>query len=238
MPSTSTAGPRRLAVARSTPAAPDELELPEDVIASPRSSSRRPPVAPGEAGNEDTVHGPCDHHVVADRRELAAASRSAPARTRPPAVRGWRAGPPPIRADPSTPAGASRAARPARRPFTRLPDVRRFEGIGLGRRHARPRRAARADAARVEPELSRALEAAGAAPIPITVVPVAELAREPGPAAKLKLIRNLRGLTPLSGGGGARRRRGGRARRRVRGRTAAQSGGDRPACPPRRSPGG
>jgi hypothetical protein len=41
----------------------------------------------------------------------------------------------------------------------------------------------------VAPEISRALHDAGAAPIPITVVPVTELEREPGPAAKLKLIR-------------------------------------------------
>jgi hypothetical protein len=38
-------------------------------------------------------------------------------------------------------------------------------------------------------ELARALRDAGAAPIPITVVEAAELEREPGPAAKLKLIR-------------------------------------------------
>ena len=97
-------------------------------------------------------------------------------------------------------------------PFTRLPDVRQFQidwdgetllaRVVLRGRRTPPGR----------PELSRALHDAGAAPIPITVVPVAELEREPGPAAKLKLIRNLKGQTPLGGGDVARRRRGGRAR--------------------------
>jgi phenylacetate-coenzyme A ligase PaaK-like adenylate-forming protein len=77
-------------------------------------------------------------------------------------------------------------------PFARLPEVRQFQ-LDWDGAHLLARVVLRdaGDAARVEPELTRALDAAGAAPIPITVVPVAELEREPGPAAKLKLIRNL-----------------------------------------------
>ena len=77
-------------------------------------------------------------------------------------------------------------------PFARLPEVRQFQIVhDPGRLEVRVVLDPAAPAGtldRVRAAVAGALEAAGALPPEIAVTPVAELEREPGPAAKLKLI--------------------------------------------------
>jgi phenylacetate-coenzyme A ligase PaaK-like adenylate-forming protein len=76
-------------------------------------------------------------------------------------------------------------------PFARLPEVRQFQIDWDGQRLlARVVLRPGEGPQRVEPELASALRDAGAAPVPITVVPVEALERELGDAGKLKLIRS------------------------------------------------
>lgn len=77
-------------------------------------------------------------------------------------------------------------------PFAHLPDVRQFQLDWDGERLlARVVLRPDGSAEPVAGELAAALRGAGAAPIPIEVVHVRALEREPGPAGKLKLIRCL-----------------------------------------------
>jgi phenylacetate-coenzyme A ligase PaaK-like adenylate-forming protein len=80
-------------------------------------------------------------------------------------------------------------------PFAQLPDVRQFQIVWDGERmtvRIVPRPTAAADTSgRVRAALVAALADAGAAPIPLEIVTaVTGLERQPGPAAKLKLIVN------------------------------------------------
>jgi putative adenylate-forming enzyme len=84
-----------------------------------------------------------------------------------------------------------------RSPFSTLLDVRAYQIVHEPealRVRIVPSRSAPADvAARVRADLARELEAAGAAPTVIRVEPVAEIEREPGHAAKVKLVVSARG---------------------------------------------
>ena len=77
-------------------------------------------------------------------------------------------------------------------PFAGLPQVRQFQIVhdpgGLEVRLVLDQRAPRETPAIVRAAVLRVLEEAGAVPPAIVVTPVAELEREPGAAAKLKLI--------------------------------------------------
>jgi phenylacetate-CoA ligase len=77
-------------------------------------------------------------------------------------------------------------------PFAGLPHVHQFQIVHEpGRLEVRlvlDPRAAQQTPAIVREAVQRVLEEAGAEPTPVTVTPVAELEREPGPAAKLKLV--------------------------------------------------
>jgi hypothetical protein len=77
-------------------------------------------------------------------------------------------------------------------PFAGLPQVRQFQIVhdpgGLEVRLVLDPRAARETPAIVRAAVLRVLEEAGAVPPAIVVTPVEQLEREPGAAAKLKLI--------------------------------------------------
>ena len=92
-------------------------------------------------------------------------------------------------------AGGEVAVHPyrLRAPFTALGDVRQYQ-IVQHERHLQVRivlqaAAGRDTAARVHAALVESLEAAGAVPPPIEVVPVEAIERESGHAAKLKLVK-------------------------------------------------
>jgi phenylacetate-coenzyme A ligase PaaK-like adenylate-forming protein len=184
-----------LVVAGSVPATPDVLEIPEDMVVVEVVDADNRPVAPGEPGEKVLLTNlanftlPLIRYELTDRVTVGAGPnptgrpyawlRAIEGRTndtlRIPALAGGRVDVLPYRLG---------------EPFARLPEVRQFQidwdGVRLLTRVVlRPGEGP----GRVEGELARALRGAGAAPVPITVVPVAELEREPGPAAKLKLIR-------------------------------------------------
>ena len=171
------------------------LEIPDDVLVVEVVDADNRPVAPGEVGEKVLITNlanftlPLIRYELADRVTLGAGPNptgrpyswlsAIEGRTndtlRLPALAGGRVDVLPYRLG---------------EPFTRLPDVRQFQIDWDGETLlARVVLRAGGTADPVAGELSRALHDAGAAPIPITVVPVAELQREPGPAAKLKLIR-------------------------------------------------
>jgi phenylacetate-coenzyme A ligase PaaK-like adenylate-forming protein len=185
-----------LLVANSTPAAPDVLEIPDDVLVVEVVDADNRPVAPGEVGEKVLITNlanftlPLIRYELADRVTLGTGPNptgrpyswlsAIEGRTndtlRLPALAGGRVDVLPYRFG---------------EPFARLPDVRQFQLDWDGETLlARVVLRAGGTTDPVAGELSRALHDAGAAPIPITVVPVAELQREPGPAAKLKLIRS------------------------------------------------
>ena len=185
-----------LLVANSTPASPDVLEIPDDMVLVEVVDADNRPVAPGEVGEKVLLTNlanftlPLIRYELADRVTLGAG----PNPTGRPyswltAIEGRSNDT--LRLPALT--GGIVDVLPYRlgEPFTRLPDVRQFQidwdGQAMLARVV-VRSGGTADA--VARELSRALHDAGASPIPITVVPVAELEREPGPAAKLKLIRS------------------------------------------------
>ncbi len=186
-----------LCVAASIPESSEVLELTDDLLVVEVVDADDRPVAPGELGEKILVTNlanftlPLIRYELTDRVThgvgpnptgrpfgwLSAIEGRTNDTLRLPALAGGRVEVLPYRLG---------------EPFTRLPDVRRFQidwdgETLLARVVLRP--GGTTDP--VAGELSRALHDAGAAPIPITVVPVAELEREPGPAAKLKLIRNL-----------------------------------------------
>jgi phenylacetate-coenzyme A ligase PaaK-like adenylate-forming protein len=191
-----------LLVAGTTPAAPDVLEIPEDMIVLEVVDADNRPVAPGETGEKILLTNlanftlPLIRYELTDRVTLGAGPNPT---GRPYAWLSAIEGRTNDTLRMPARAGGSVEVLPYRlgEPFARLPEVRQFQ-LDWDGAHLLARVVLRdaEDAARVEPELTRALDAAGAAPIPITVLPVAELEREPGPAAKLKLIRNLQGQTP------------------------------------------
>lgn len=79
-------------------------------------------------------------------------------------------------------------------PFAELPEARQFQVVWDGER-LEVRVALRPDAPADTPErvraaVTEALEAAGATPPPIRIAPVTEPEREPGHAAKVKLIKS------------------------------------------------
>jgi phenylacetate-CoA ligase len=96
------------------------------------------------------------------------------------------------------PDGPTVAVNPFRlcAPFAHVPDVRQYqivEEVGGLRVRVVLRRGAPSDTAeRVRAALVAELESAGAVPPAVEVLPVAELEREPGHAAKFKLVKALR----------------------------------------------
>jgi phenylacetate-coenzyme A ligase PaaK-like adenylate-forming protein len=184
-----------LCVAASVPDASQVLELTDDLLVVEVVDADNRPVAPGETGEKVLLTNlanftlPLIRYELTDRVTLGAGPN--------PTGRpyGWLSAIEGRSNDtlrlPAR-AGGHVDVLPYRlgEPFARLPDVRQFQidwdGGTLCARVVL-REDGTADA--VAGELARALRDAGAAPIPITVVPVTELEREPGPAAKLKLIR-------------------------------------------------
>jgi phenylacetate-coenzyme A ligase PaaK-like adenylate-forming protein len=185
-----------LLVANSTPVTPDVLEIPDDMLVVEVVDADDRPVAPGEVGEKVLVTNlanftlPLIRYELADRVTLGAGPNptgrpwtwlsAIEGRTNDtlclPSLTGGRVDVLPYRLG---------------EPFARLPDVRQFQIDWDGRTLlARVVLRAGGTADPVAGELARTLHDAGAAPIPITVVPVSELQREPGPAAKLKLIRS------------------------------------------------
>jgi hypothetical protein len=75
-------------------------------------------------------------------------------------------------------------------PFARMPAVRQFQIVWDGALMEVRIVAPPEVAGRVRTEVAEALAAAGAVPPPIEVRVVDALEREPGPAAKLKLVRS------------------------------------------------
>jgi phenylacetate-coenzyme A ligase PaaK-like adenylate-forming protein len=184
-----------LLVAGSVPATPDVLEIPDDMVIVEVVDADNRPVAPGETGekvlltNLENFTLPLIRYELADRVALGDGPnptgrpyswlQAIEGRTndtlRLPALGGGTVQVLPYRLG---------------EPFARLPEVRQFQldwdgATLLARVVVREGESAQ----RVEGELARTLGEAGAARVPITVVSVDALRREPGPAAKLKLVR-------------------------------------------------
>jgi phenylacetate-coenzyme A ligase PaaK-like adenylate-forming protein len=184
-------------VAASTPDHPRALELFEDQFVIEIVDERDRPVPPGTAGakvlvtNLENLTLPLIRYALEDRvvespdpnpagrpyRHLAAIDGRTADTLRFPAR-----------------AGGTVAVLPLRLggPFAGLPQVRQFQIVhdpgGLDVRLVLDPNAARETPAIVRAAVLRVLEEAGAVPPAVVVTPVAELEREPGAAAKLKLI--------------------------------------------------
>ncbi len=183
--------------AASTPEHPRALELFEDQFVVEIVDDRDRPVPPGTAGAKVLVTNLDNRTLPLIRYELADRVIESPEPN--PAGRPYRhfAGIDGRTADTLTfPArdGGTVAVLPLRMgaPFARLPAVRQFQIVHEpGRLEVRLVLDPRASAGtpdEVRAAVAGVLEAAGAVPPRIDVTPVGELEREPGPAAKLKLI--------------------------------------------------
>jgi phenylacetate-coenzyme A ligase PaaK-like adenylate-forming protein len=185
-------------VGTSAPATPDALEIPEDLLVVEVVDADNRPVADGEVGekllltNLGNFTQPLIRYELSDRVARGVGPNPAgrpyawlhavEGRTndtlRLPAL-----------------AGGTVAVLPYRlgAPFAHLPHVRQFQIDWDGARmtiRVVLRSTAPADTTcRVHDAVSATLLATGAAPVPLEVVRVCALEREPGPAAKLKLIR-------------------------------------------------
>jgi phenylacetate-coenzyme A ligase PaaK-like adenylate-forming protein len=185
-------------VGSSTPATPQALEIPEDLLIVEVVDARNRPVPDGEVGekllltNLGNFTQPLIRYELSDRVAHGVGPNPAgrpyawlhavEGRTndtlRLPARDGGTASVLPYRL------GA---------PFAHLPHVRQFQIDWDGARmtiRVVLRATASADTTcRVHDAMSATLLAAGAAPVPIEVMRVCALEREPGPAGKLKLVR-------------------------------------------------
>jgi phenylacetate-CoA ligase len=186
-------------VGAGTPATPDALEIPEDLLIVEVVDADNRPVPDGEVGekllltNLGNFTQPLIRYELSDRVARGAGPNPA---GRPyawlQAVEG--------RTDDTLRlpgrGGGVVSVLPYRlgAPFAHLPHVRQFQIEWDGARltiRVVLRCTAPADTpARVHDAVSATLLEAGAAPVPIAVVRVCALEREPGPAAKLKLIRS------------------------------------------------
>jgi phenylacetate-CoA ligase len=185
------------ALASSTPEHPRALEIFEDLYVIEVVDDRNRPVAPGTAGAKVLVTNLENRTLPLIRYELADRVIESPEPN--PAGRPFRhlAGIDGRTADTLTFAavgGGTVAVLPLRMgaPFARLPAVRQFQIVHEpGRLEVRLVLDPQAPAGtpdQVRTAVAGVLEAAGAVPPRIDVTPVAELEREAGPAAKLKLI--------------------------------------------------
>jgi phenylacetate-CoA ligase len=184
-------------IASSTPDHPRALEIFEDQYVVEIVDEHDRPVQPGTTGARVLVTNLENRTLPLIRYELADRVTESPDPN--PGGRPYRhlAGIDGRTADTLTfpaRAGGTVTVLPLRigAPFARLPQVRQFQIVhdpgGLEVRLVLDSRAAPETPALVRSAVLRVLEDAGAAPPPVTVTPVAELEREPGPAAKLKLI--------------------------------------------------
>jgi len=184
-------------VAASTPAHPDALELTEDALVVEVVDERGRPVPPGVPGFKVLVTTllnralPLIRYELSDRVTLAEGGN--------PAGR-------PFRCLARIEGRAADTLRLAARgggevdllpyalsaPFAHAPGVRQYQVRWDGARlevHVVPAPGAAPDTTRLKGALADALRAAGAVPPPIEVRTTERLQREPGPAAKLKLIK-------------------------------------------------
>jgi phenylacetate-coenzyme A ligase PaaK-like adenylate-forming protein len=184
-------------IASSTVEHPRALEIFEDQYVIEVVDDRNRPVPPGTAGAKVLVTNLENRTLPLIRYEIADRVTESPEPN--PAGRPYRhlAGIDGRTADTLTFAardGGTVALLPLRMgaPFARLPAVRQFQIVHEpGRLEVRLVLDPRAPAGtpdEVRVAVTAALEAAGAVPPQIVVTPVGELEREPGPAAKLKLI--------------------------------------------------
>jgi phenylacetate-coenzyme A ligase PaaK-like adenylate-forming protein len=186
-------------VAASTPEHPRTLEVPEDLVVVEVVDERNLPVPPGVAGDKVLLTNlassslPLIRYELPDRVTLG----EGPNPTGRPflhlATIDGRAGDT-IRLPAA--AGGTVAVLPYRlgAPFARVPDVRQFKIVwdGSTLRVRVVLRGPDAEAVeRVRAALASTLADAGAAPVPFDVEAVDGLPREPGPAAKFKLIESL-----------------------------------------------
>ncbi len=184
-------------LAASTPEHPRVLELFEDQVVAEIVDEHDRPVPPGTAGAKVLVTYLENSTLPLIRYELADRVVESPEPN--PAHRPYRhlAAIDGRTADtlafPGR-AGGTVSVLPLRlgAPFAGLPQVRQFQIVhdpgGLEVRLVLDPQAARETAAIVRAAVLRVLEEAGAVPPAVVVTPVAELEREPGAAAKLKLI--------------------------------------------------
>jgi phenylacetate-coenzyme A ligase PaaK-like adenylate-forming protein len=185
-------------VGNSTPATPDALEIPEDLLIVEVVDADNRPVPDGEVGekllltNLGNLTQPLIRYELSDRVArgvgpnpagrpyswLQAVEGRTNDTVRLPALDGGTVSVLPYRL------GA---------PFAHLPHVRQFQidwdGAGMTIRVVLRSTAPADTTCRVHDAVSAMLMAAGAAPVPIQIVRACALEREPGPAAKLKLIR-------------------------------------------------
>jgi len=184
-------------LASSTPGHPRALELFEDQFVVEIVDEHDRPVPPGTPGAKVLVTNLENRTLPLIRYELADRVVESPDPN--PAGRPYRhlASIDGRTADTLTfpaRAGGTVAVLPLRigAPFAGLPQVRQFQIVhapaGLEVRLVLGPEAAPETPAIVRAAVLRVLEEAGAEPPPVVVTPVAELEREPGPAAKLKLI--------------------------------------------------
>jgi phenylacetate-coenzyme A ligase PaaK-like adenylate-forming protein len=184
-------------LAASTPAHPRALELFEDQFVIEIVDEHDRPVPPGTAGAKVLVTNLENYTLPLIRYELADRVVESPEPN--PAGRPYRhlAAIDGRTADTLTfpaRAGGTVSVLPLRLggPFAGLPQVRQFQIVhdpgGLEVRLVLDPRAARETPAIVRAAVLRVLEEAGAVPPAIVVTPVEQLEREPGAAAKLKLI--------------------------------------------------
>jgi phenylacetate-coenzyme A ligase PaaK-like adenylate-forming protein len=182
-----------------TPATPHALEIPEDLLIVEVVDAGSRPVPDGEVGEKVLLTNlanftqPLIRYELSDR--VVRGARPNPA-GRP---YGWLHAVEGRTNDTlrlPAPGGRTVSVLPYRlgAPFAQLPHVRQFQIDWDGARmtiRVVLRSTAPADTTcRVHDALSATLLQAGAVAVPITVVRVCELEREPGPAAKLKLIRS------------------------------------------------
>jgi phenylacetate-coenzyme A ligase PaaK-like adenylate-forming protein len=184
-------------LASSTPEHPRALELFEDLFVVEIVDERDRPVPPGTAGAKVLVTNLENHTLPLIRYELADRVVESPEPN--PAGRPYRhlAAIDGRTADtlafPAR-AGGTVSVLPLRLggPFAGLPQVRQFQIVhdpgGLEVRLVLDPKAPQATVAIVRAAVLRVLEEAGAVPPAVVVTPVDALEREPGAAAKLKLI--------------------------------------------------
>jgi phenylacetate-coenzyme A ligase PaaK-like adenylate-forming protein len=187
-------------VATSTPTHPDALELGEDMLIVEIVDQDNQPVAPGAPGAKVLITSLVGRALPLIRYELS--DRVTPAEPPNPAGRPYRC----IAAIEGRAADTLRL--PARgggeidvmpyrlgAPFAQTPGVSQYQllwdGTELHVRLVLTTTAAPHTVAHVAASISDALTAAGAVAPPIRVQTVTALEREPGPAAKLKLIKSL-----------------------------------------------
>jgi phenylacetate-coenzyme A ligase PaaK-like adenylate-forming protein len=186
-------------VAASTPEHPRTLEIPEDLVLLEVVDEDGRPTPPGVPGEKVLLTNlanrtqPLIRYELADRVTLGAGPNPA---GRPYAHLATIDGRTADTLHLPQPGGGTVAVLPYRlgAPFATLPEVRQFKIVWDGR-ELRVQVVHSADAAvleRVRGALTATLRDAGAAPVPLAVEAVSELAREGGPAAKFKLVESLR----------------------------------------------